>query len=103
MENLQVNHLDGNKRNNRLENLAWCTNQENTAHAHLLGLCKPQYGEYNSQAKLTEKEVIEIIELLKTHSFTQQAIGKIYGVSAETIGDIKRKRRWKHLTVGLEF
>lgn len=36
----QINHIDGNKLNNKLENLEWCTNQENSRHARRLGLDK---------------------------------------------------------------
>lgn len=34
----QVNHLDGNKLNNNVENLAWATNQENSIHKFQTGL-----------------------------------------------------------------
>ena len=72
MNNLQVNHIDGNKLNNNLNNLEWVTGKENTLHAHKLGLCKPQYGEYNPCSKLKEYQVKEIIELLLSHKYTYE-------------------------------
>ena len=54
-------------------------------------------------SKLTEKEVLEIIDLLLSKQFTYKEIAFKYGVHEETIGAIKRKKNWKYLTENIDF
>lgn len=42
-----INHIDGNKSNNRVDNLVWCTQSENMKHAYRTGLQKPLAGKRN--------------------------------------------------------
>ena len=95
MNNLEVNHINGIKSDNRLENLEWCTRSENEKHAYKNGL-KSKRGEKNSSSKLTEKDVIQIKLLLKENKLTQKEIGKIFGVNRVTVSDIKRNVCWTH-------
>lgn len=101
MQELQVNHIDGNKRNNNLSNLEWVTPSENIKHAHKIGL-KNQKGEANNASKLTNEQVIEIIERLQNKQ-SMYSIGKLYGVSLCTIKLIRDKKTWKHLTSNIDF
>ena len=104
MENLQVNHIDGNKRNNSLSNLEWCTCKENVAYAIIHNLRADQKGDKNPAAILSETQVLGIIERLKNHDYRiYHDIAKDYGVSDDYIGQIKRKERWKYLTEDINF
>lgn len=46
----EVNHIDGNKQNNHVSNLQWCTQSENTLHAYKTGLMKPKKGVKNRRS-----------------------------------------------------
>ena len=90
----QVNHIDGNKLNNCVENLEWVSNLDNRAHAvkNHLHLC----GEQTKMAKLTEKDVRYIRQ--HAHEKTQKQWGEIYNVSPSTISDVIHYRTWKHIS-----
>ena len=94
----QVNHMDGNKLNNSLENLEWNTCSENQLHAVKTGLSKPRRGKDNNFTKLTKEQVIEIKKLLKSKTHTHSQIAKIYGVCRQAIGKINTGKNWTWLS-----
>ena len=98
----EVNHVDGNKLNNHISNLEWCTTQENLEHKRFNNLGKTlkaklsATGINNSQAKLDEEDVI----LIRTNCATKEDIkrfSKELDVSIATIYDIKNRRSWTHI------
>lgn len=94
-DKMVVNHKDGNKANNNLDNLEWCTSSENSKHAFRTGL-KSANGEKNSHAKLTEKDVLEIRKRLKNGE-SGSALAREYGVQKTAISRIKLRKSWSHL------
>ncbi len=87
----QVNHIDGSKPNNRIQNLEYVTVAQNHAHAAAHGL--KAVGEQINMAKLTEAQVREIRAATGTH----RALAPLYGVDETNISLIRRRKTWKHL------
>lgn len=103
MENLEVNHIDGDKSNNKLNNLEWCSGSFNVRHSLETGLKTPARGEKVGGNKLTELQVLEICERLKNGCESLSQIAQDYGVSKHCIFDIKKKRSWEWLTKDYSF
>lgn len=81
-----VNHKDGDKKNNHVSNLEWCTNQANTDHAMQAG---------NFKAKLTADDVKAIRLVGKTKPYSELA--KQYGITRMMVYRIVNRKSWKHL------
>lgn len=92
-----VNHLDGNKSNNSIENLEWCTKSENVKHAYRTGLMSNK-GARHPGAKLSEEDVNRIRVRYSLGESTYRIFNSgDYPVSYTNIKDIIAKRTWSHI------
>lgn len=79
-----INHIDGNKLNNNLLNLEWCSLSENTKHAYNLGLIKKR----NKFSIEVEKE---IVKSYLNKELNQYELAKIYNTSQSLIQKNNKK------------
>ena len=93
-QNLEVNHKDGNKKNNSLDNLEWCNDSENQIHAFKLGLQKPRRGEKSNFSKLSINDIEKIFKL-REKGLTQKEIAEIIGCTRSNISYILNKKTWQ--------
>lgn len=95
---LQVNHIDGNKQNNSVENLEMVTQSGNIKHAISMKLLDPKKGEEHWASKLTEKDVSDIRASYKRGDRVKDIFKRYKDrVSRGTISQIINNRIWKHI------
>lgn len=98
----EVNHIDGNKQNNSLTNLAWVTRLENSRHAWENKLVPVKYGEETSGTKLNNIEVQQIRARYRRYGKENSAVSlaKEFNVTRQAIADIVHNKTWR---VGYEI
>ena len=87
-----VNHIDGNKLNNNVDNLEWCTYAHNTRHAVLNGLLHHNTGEDHHSSKLSNEEVRNVIQLT-LDGYTNEEIAEQFCIHSRYVSLIRHKKR----------
>lgn len=91
-----VNHLDGDKTNNRADNLQWSSCSENNKHAFSIGL--NHKGSTHGRSTLTETQVLLICEMLDEGSMQHKDIALMFNTNKHVIFSIHIGRSWNWLT-----
>ena len=88
----EVNHKDGDKTNNVVGNLEWCTHSDNVKHAYQTGLEKVIFGAEHHRSKLTQNQAEYIRKMYKKRDpvFGGKALAQRYSVSLWTIMNVVR-------------
>ena len=96
------NHKDGNKLHTEISNLEWTTVSGNMQHALEHGLCETLIGEKSHLSKITEKDAIEICELLST-GMRPREVSENLDIGLKIVQHIFSGECWKRISKNYDF
>lgn len=95
---LTINHKDGDREHNWIDNLEVATMSEQMIHAYATGLQVPTRGEARGRsAKLTEAQVFSIRERYQPYRVTSRQLAAEFNVTASCILSVVHRQRWAHI------
>lgn len=93
----QVNHKNGIKNDNSVENLEWVTSKENIRHSVSVLGNKASHGEAHCHARFTESDIRWMRAWWKTGDVTQESIARMMGTRQASVWQIVNRKTWKHV------
>jgi len=92
----EVNHKNGIKRDNRLENLEYVTHSENQLHSYRVLNTPTRPGSKHHNAKITEDEALAI-RALHRRGWSGKKLAQEFGIGPSTVCWIVKRKAWKHV------
>lgn len=102
IEKIQVNHIDGNKLNNKVSNLEWVTPSENDYKAYEIGIKQKIYGNDSHLAKYSKSQVMEACEYMEDGNLTIPEISLLTDIATGMLYRIQKRLSWVNISVNYD-
>lgn len=90
----EVNHKDGNKTHNWVENLEWSSSSDNDYHAYATGLKKKIYGENSHLHKYSRDAIEKACKLMESGKYVIREISEMTAVPVAMLCRVRLRKSW---------